>query len=212
MTDSAYRWVGRLHGNLVHDRRTKVLAHGLAAFLSPGTRLLDIGCGDGILAARLRETVPQLWVAGAEVAPRVTCAVECKPFDGRHLPFPDASFDACLLVDVLHHTLEPLALLGEACRVTSRFILIKDHLAETPLDHWTLRFMDWVGNRPHGVSLPYAYLSLAQWCELYRKAGLEVVRTERSIPLYPAPFSWVFGRRLHFISLLQKLAPHAGPA
>lgn len=212
MTDSAYRWVGRLHGSVVHGRRTKVLARELAAFLSPGTRLLDIGCGDGVLAALLREAVPQLRVAGAEVAPRAKCAVECKPFDGRHLPFADASFDICLFVDVLHHTLDPLPLLDEACRVTSRFILIKDHLAETPLDHSTLRFMDWIGNRPHGVSLPYAYLSPEQWRGLYRKAGLEVVRTEHSIPLYPAPFSWVFGRRLHFISLLQKIAPYAGPA
>jgi SAM-dependent methyltransferase len=205
MTDSAHRWVGTVHGTLVHTRRTRVLSHSLASFISPDSRVLDIGCGDGVLAALLGDAVPHLQVQGVETAPRTNCAIECQSFDGRHLPFPDASFDVCLFVDVLHHTLDPLPLLRDACRVSSRFVLIKDHLAESSFDHWTLRFMDWFGNRPHGVVLPYAYLSQIQWDELFLNTGLKLARTEHSIPLYPPPFSWIFGRRLHFISLLQGL-------
>jgi hypothetical protein len=62
--------------------------------------------------------------------------------------------------------------------------------------------MDWVGNRPHGVVLPYAYLSQKQWDQLYRDAGLAGIKSKAAIPLYPPPFSLVFGRNLHFISLL----------
>jgi ubiquinone/menaquinone biosynthesis C-methylase UbiE len=196
--------VGKIHGKVVHERRIVVLAKSLASFLPPGARLLDVGCGDGRLGALIRDAVPSLQVEGVEVLARSGCAIPCRAFDGSHLPFPDGSFDACLFVDVLHHTTDPFALLQDACRVSRKFVLIKDHFAETTLDHWTLRFMDWVSNRPHGVTLPYAYLSASKWKELYGRLGLNVERTQTKVPLYPAPFSAVFGRNLHFISLLGK--------
>ena len=45
--------VGRVHGQFVHSRRVRVLA-ALAARLVPhGARVLDIGTGDGQIAAAL---------------------------------------------------------------------------------------------------------------------------------------------------------------
>jgi len=196
--------VGKIHGKVVHQRRIVVLAQKLAEMLPPGSQLLDVGCGDGTLATLLRDAVPKLDVQGVEVLPRGDCAIPCRAFDGSHLPFPDDSFDCCLFVDVLHHTVDPFPLLRDACRVSRKFLLIKDHLAEGALDHWTLRLMDWVGNRSHGVALPYAYLSGAKWQDLYKRLGLIVQRTDSDLPLYPAPFSAVFGRRLHFIALLKR--------
>jgi SAM-dependent methyltransferase len=199
------RLMGNAHGTLVHQRRVTVLAQRLAAMLPAASTLLDVGCGDGTIAKIMCETVPGLTMSGAEYSPRADCAIPCLGFDGVHLPFADRSFDGCMFVDVLHHSRDPLAVLLDARRVCRNFILIKDHLAENALDHWTLRFMDWVGNRAHCVELPYAYLSARQWEELYRQAGLTEVRTTQAIPLYPAPFSLVFGRNLHFISVLTKL-------
>lgn len=204
MTGAPLRALGKVHGTVIHSRRLAALAPRLAGFIPPNTHLLDIGCGDGVLGALLREAVPGLEIQGVEVGPRQNCAIECRPFDGTNIPFPDSSFDGCLLVDVLHHITDPSPLIREACRVSREFLLIKDHLAETRVDHWTLRLMDWVGNRPHGVPLPYAYLSESQWNELYRKNHLAVVNTQREIPLYPPPFSFVFGRNLHFVSFLRK--------
>lgn len=202
--NAGIRLVGKFHGKVVVQRRIAVLAEKLGAMIAPGSRLLDIGCGDGKLAALLRDAVPGLKVEGVEVHPRNGCAIPCRYFDGSHLPFPDRCFDCCLLVDVIHHMKDPLPLLRDACRVSRQFLAVKDHLAENALDHWTLRLMDWVGNRPHGVALPYAYLSAAQWQELYQQLGLSVERTALDLPLYPAGFSMIFGRNLHFISLLRK--------
>ena len=196
--------VGKVHGKVVHERRIVVLAKDLANFLSPDTRLLDVGCGDGRLGALIRDAVPGIHVEGAEVLARDGCAIPCRAFDGSRLPFPDGSFDVCLFVDVLHHMKDPLPLLREACRVSRRYLLIKDHFAESSLDHWTLRFMDWVSNHPHGVTLPYAYLSGSEWNALYSRLGLTVERSQDKVQLYPPPFSAIFGRNLHFIALLGK--------
>jgi ubiquinone/menaquinone biosynthesis C-methylase UbiE len=210
MSDSpSIQLVGKAHGRLVHRRRIAVLAERLTAMLPPASTLLDVGCGDGTIARLISEAVPGLTISGAEYAPRPDCAIPCLGFDGLHLPFPDKSLDGCMFVDVLHHSQDPLAILRDAARVSRDFILIKDHVAESTLDHWTLRVMDWVGNRPHGVELPYAYLSQEQWRELHLKAGLTEVRATRTIPLYPVPFSLVFGRNLHVISLLKKLDPES---
>ena len=194
--------VGQAHGRLILGRRIEVLAQSLARFLPARSSILDIGCGNGSLAVRLRQFAPGTTVRGVEVHARPDCAIACDLFDGKRLPFDDASFDGCLFVDVLHHTLTPEAILADARRVSRSFILIKDHISANALDHATLRFMDWVGNRAHGVALPYNYLSQVRWDAMFKSLRLRVVRSERRISLYPLPFSWVFGRGLHFIALL----------
>jgi SAM-dependent methyltransferase len=201
---SAAALLGKLHGQLVHKRRVAVLARLFSAFLPTQCRLLDIGCGDGVLDALLQQLEPTIEVQGAEFSVRPNCAIPCRPFDGVHLPFGDNSFDGCLFVDVLHHMLDPRPLLEDACRVSRNFLLIKDHLAQNSFDRCVLRVMDWIGNRPHGVMLPYAYLSDLQWNRLYGQLGLEVARIERDLGLYPSPLSALFGRKLHFVALLKK--------
>lgn len=47
-----------LHGKLVHRRRVRVLAAHLLAWLPPGARVLDVGCGDGELGAALLADLP----------------------------------------------------------------------------------------------------------------------------------------------------------
>jgi SAM-dependent methyltransferase len=202
-TNPGLRLLGKAHGRLVHGRRIEVLAEWIAALIRPGWRLLDVGCGDGKLDTILRSRVNGLEVSGVEVQPRADCAIPCTAYDGVHLPFPANSFDACLFVDVLHHTTDPLAVIQDACRVSREFVIIKDHLSEDAFDHATLRFMDWVGNKPHGVMLPYNYLSSAGWRDLFSNAGLKQVSTQKDLPIYPPPFSMLFGRKLHFISLLK---------
>jgi hypothetical protein len=65
-------------------------------------------------------------------------------------------------------------LLKEAARVARKAVILKDHFSENGVDHMTLRFMDWVGNAPHGVVLPYNYASRAEWRSWYAEAGLEI--------------------------------------
>ncbi|HZC66209.1 MAG TPA: methyltransferase domain-containing protein, partial [Candidatus Dormibacteraeota bacterium] len=139
-----------------------------------------------------------------EVLPRADCQIPCSAFDGNTLPFGEQSFDVAMLVDVLHHTSDVSVLLKEAARVSRQLVLLKDHLSENAFDHATLRFMDWVGNRPHGVTLTYNYQSRAQWDVHFAATGLRATSFETRLPLYPAPFSALVGRGLHFIAALRK--------
>jgi SAM-dependent methyltransferase len=197
-------WVARSHQSLVFGRRVHVLAELLSAKVPGDSSLLDIGCGDGTIASLIQSAVPSVQIQGIEIAERPACRIPCRLFDGLHIPFPNATFDVCMLVDVLHHTSNIRKLLAEASRVSRRFLLIKDHLSESPLDFYTLKFMDWIGNRPHGVVLPNNYQSRSQWDTYFAGAQLSLKAWQDQVPLYPFPFNGIFGRKLHFVALLGK--------
>jgi SAM-dependent methyltransferase len=176
----------------------------LAAQLPRNASVLDIGCGDGTVGSLIAQLRPDISIRGVEFLVRPECKMECTVFDGATLPFSDASFDVCMFVDVLHHTEDVTVLLRVAVRVSRSLVLIKDHLEENSIDHATLRFMDWVGNRPHGVTLTYNYQSHRQWDAHFSDCGLAESSWTTKVPLYPPPFSLAVGRQLHFISLLKK--------
>lgn len=190
-----------VHRRLVFDRRRDRLVRALSAALPAAPRhVLDIGCGSGEIGADLLALGHR--VAGVEVLDRDGCAIPVARFDGRRLPFADDAFDDAVIVDVLHHTADPIAVLSEARRVTTGSIVLKDHYAESARARFTLGVMDWVGNRQFGVGREGAYLSRAEWEQVFAAAGLEVASVSEALDLYPTPAKPVFERGLHFVARL----------
>ena len=198
--------LGQVHNRAVFVRRVQAIVDALGPLVPASGHLLDVGTGDGQIAKLIAERQSGASVEGIDVMLRPETHIPVTTFDGDKIPYPDNSFDAVSFVDVLHHTDDPGRLIAEAARVARKAVLIKDHLAENALDHQTLRVMDWVGNAPHGVVLPYNYAGRAQWEQWFDAAGLSVQSFRKDIPLYPAPFSWIFGRGLHFVA---QLSPRA---
>ena len=73
-------------------------------------RFLDLGCGIGRTFRALREALPGVRYQGAdpsdesvEVARSQPGAPDCVTFDGRTLPYADASFDMVFAACVVHH-------------------------------------------------------------------------------------------------------------
>jgi SAM-dependent methyltransferase len=184
-----------------------VLSAWFARLLPRQARILDVGCGDGQVSALLQSMRPDISIRGLDVLPRSCSHIPIEIFDGVHLPFDDGSFDWILLSDVLHHTNDVNMLLGEARRVASQGVLIKDHYRKGFAASARLRFMDWVGNARHAVALPYSYWSEMQWRMAWREIGLRPGQVVTHLGLYPRPFDWVFGAQLHFVAVLGKCRP-----
>jgi SAM-dependent methyltransferase len=204
--DAPATLIERLHGRHVHARRTRVLTRHLAALLPSDARVLDVGCGDGRIDQQiLRLRQDRLHIEGIDVLVRPGAHIPVRAFDGATIPNPDGSFDAVMFVDVLHHTLDAMALLREAVRVTRAggLIVIKDHTLQGLLAGPTLRFMDRVGNARHGVALPYNYWTPQQWFDAIKRLRLSVVSWNKRVGLYPFPANVVLGRSLHFVAALR---------
>jgi demethylmenaquinone methyltransferase/2-methoxy-6-polyprenyl-1,4-benzoquinol methylase len=86
-------------------------------------RLLDVGGGTGRVALCFQERVAQVCVLDpsprmlAETRQKGICIVQGQ---SEELPFPDASFDRIIMVDVFHHLLDQQRSARELLRVLSR--------------------------------------------------------------------------------------------
>ena len=192
----------KIHGGYVHNRRVRVLIRKLSALLPDRGRILDVGCGDGLLASLLQQDKPNTSITGIDVMVRPAAHIPVELFDGRSIPFADASFDAVIFVDVLHHTDAPMILLREAARVARKAVVIKDHTKNGIAADTTLRFMDRIGNRRYNVALPHNYWSRQRWLDAFEELNLRMDIWTSDLGLYPFPLDYFFGRSLHFISRL----------
>ena len=123
--------LGELLGHRIpSDHSRQVLADHYAGRLlgaraaSEGPpRVMDLGCGAGDSVDVFRSVEPAVrWVGvdieeSPEVAARTRTDAEFVTFDGRRLPFEDASFDLVYCKQVLEHVDHPRDLVREAARV-----------------------------------------------------------------------------------------------
>jgi SAM-dependent methyltransferase len=195
--------LGQVHHRLVFGRRIRRLASEIVERLPQGARVLDVGCGSGDLASLIMQLRPDVTIEGIDVLVRPGTAIPVTAYDGSHIPFPDNHFEAAMVVDVLHHTDDPALVLAEIARVAP-VVIIKDHLRDGVFANLTLRFMDWVGNAAHGVRLPYNYLSRREWTGIWSNLQLQPRQFDTRLSLYPRPFSWLFDRGLHFVTILSR--------
>jgi SAM-dependent methyltransferase len=193
--------VAAVHSRFVFGRRVRVLSNQVASLLPPG-RVLDVGCGDCSITFRVGELRPDASLLGTDILVRPKHPVRVLEFDGETLPVDTDAMSAVMLVDVLHHTRDSAHILRE-CKRVAPCIVVKDHIAGNAVDRMILRVMDWFGNRAHGVVLAYNYFDRDSWQATLTAAGL-VEDVHVPVPgLYPFPFSYIFGRRLHFVARLR---------
>jgi ubiquinone/menaquinone biosynthesis C-methylase UbiE len=107
-------------------RYSRPLAPAFADFagVEAGQRLLDVGCGSGVLTEELADRVGAERVSGVDPSPLLAACrervpgAELKHGQAEALPWPDDSFDAAVAQLVIHFMDDPAAGVAEMARVT----------------------------------------------------------------------------------------------
>jgi SAM-dependent methyltransferase len=165
----------------VNNRRyKKVIIDGLHPLLKDGSFVLDIGCSDGYLDNQLIKQNRTLHILGADLQYTQKSKIPSVIYNGKRLPFPNASFDVVIAVDVLHHTEDIMVVLREMSRVSKHYILIKDHVWDGNRITWLfLSFFDWCTNIPNGIRCTYNYPKLDQWHRYFNALSLTIQESKQ---------------------------------
>jgi SAM-dependent methyltransferase len=142
-------------------------------------RLLDIGGGTGVIAQAISELFPVDCVEAVDLVNRfcATLTIRVQSYDGQHLPYPDAHFDAAMLNNVLHHVpkAQRIGLFRDIRRVVAGPLYIKDHETRGSIDSLRLTALDAIGNIPFGGMLRASYLTRDDWDRLAEAGGYRIV-------------------------------------
>jgi SAM-dependent methyltransferase len=176
-----------------HHRTSRIpqgarVSASLARHLGHVDSLLDIGCGDGVNTKRMAELAGASRVVGVDVHVREQCAIPVERYNGRDLPFPDRSFAAVMLVDVLHHCDDPQRVLDEAVRVADQMVVLKDHFAFGRVTRKMLHLMDIFGNAKDRIPSPGTYFDLGEWVRLIDHAKARMAALDWPLKTHDLPW------------------------
>ena len=170
--------------------------HVIAELVPRGSRVLDLGCGDGALLALLRDT-RDCTGYGIELddAKVQACVARGVNVIQRNLEeglsiFDDNSFDVVLQLDTLQHLRNTEAMLRETARIGRIGLVSFPNFA-----HWPHRFSVLRGRMPVSRTLPYQWydtpnIRVATFADFEALAGKNGLRITAS-------FGWRGGRKVH---------------
>ena len=131
----------------------------IAANVAPGSRVLDVGCGDGALMAALRDErgidARGLEIDAANVAECVARGLSVLQGDADTdlADYPDKSFDYAILSQTLQTTMRPDLVLDQLLRIGRKAFVSFPNFA-----HWRVRLsLLWGGRMPVTRLLPLAW-------------------------------------------------------
>ncbi|MDF1744988.1 MAG: methionine biosynthesis protein MetW [Gimesia sp.] len=183
--------------------------------IQPGSRVLDLGCGDGRLLARLRDErgasvlgieidITQHHAAIARGVPVIQADLD----EGLH-DIPDGSFDYVVLSQTLQQVLQPKQLLEEMVRVAKQALVVVPNFG-----NWRIRLQVLKqGRAPVTEVLPYEWyntpnlhlMSMHDFQDLMRLLGIEILQEIPIINHRAVENAWLANLRAqHVLYVLQR--------
>ena len=151
--------------------------------------LLDVGCGEGVLAQRWAERLPEGRLVGIDLEEQSIQAgwaehrapnLEYRVMEAKNLPFADGEFELASAIEVLEHLPDPEHALSEMARCAARHLLVS--VPREPL--WRLLNMArgayWpaLGNTPGHLN---------HWSE---RSFVELLSRHGEVIAVRSPFPW----------------------
>ena len=141
------------------DPLEKLTDETIIAQIRFGSRVLDLGCGDGRLLAQLRDTHGAS-IQGIELDRRQIIAAMLRGVPVVHADldrglegFPDQTFDFAVLSQTLQQVRHPRVILQEMLRVAARSLVVVPNFA-----YWRVRVaVAILGRAPVTSALPYEW-------------------------------------------------------
>jgi methionine biosynthesis protein MetW len=171
----------------IPDPAAAVTDEVIIAQIDPGSRVIDLGCGDGRLLAKLRDTHRCSITLGVEVDfSSILGAVErgvsvLRADLDQGLPdVPDDAFDYAVLSQTLQQVRRPKNLLVEMLRVARRALVVVPNFG-----NWKVRRQILAqGRAPVTEALPYAwydtpnlhFMSMHDFRDLAGQLGIRIVK------------------------------------
>ncbi len=185
---------GRHITKITTSYRFRLIINTYRDWLKRNDRVLDIGCGNGIISKLLINNL-RIQITGCDIKNYLIYNIPFVKFNGSKLPFKKNEFDAVILNDVLHHLpyLEQDNLIKESSRVARKVFVFE---AEPSI---TGKIADIILNKFHYGDLyaPLTFRNIEDWQKLFKKLSLnsEVVKLRK-------PFWYPFS---HIAFELQKV-------
>ena len=158
----------------------------ISELIPQGSRVLDLGCGDGALLAFLQEH-KGVQGRGIEIRPELVQAAVTRgvsvyqgDVESSLSEYPDAAFDCVILSQTVQETRRPLQVLTQMLRIGRHAII-----AFPNFGHWRVRFSHLVSGRaPRTPLFPHAwhdspnihFLTVLDFEELVRAQGWGIER------------------------------------
>jgi len=192
-----------------HDRLALLAKH-----VHPGETVLEVDCGPGVLAAKMRDqgaivTATDLSSVAVERARAKGIPCTQVVIDNEPLPFADASFEVVVSNSAIEHRFFHEKVFDEGVRVLKpggRFIVCLPNIAHIICRWWLL-----TGRFPYIINSPtdamhLRFFTVREATTLCRQRGLRIVSAEGSASLWAREFYPPLWRKRRLRGLITWLA------
>lgn len=167
--------------------RCKLIIEAYKNRLKKGSRILDVGSGNGIITKLLMDYF-SVKITGSDVKNYLIYDIPFIKISGGELPFTNNEFDVVMLNDVLHHIPyhDQERLIRESARVAKKVLIFE---AEPTI---LGKITDVVLNKYHygDLNIPLSFRSIKNWQKLFKKLSLKSKVTKLKKPFW-YPFSHI---------------------
>lgn len=162
-----------------YNKEAKKMCNDFKNYITKGDKVLDLGCGSGIVANKIKSTF-KVQVKGIDIIDMREVDIPFEIYDGKDLSFiKDNEFDVVLISYVLHHTGDLENILSQAKRIAKKHIIMYEDLNEGFFGKFYCllhgKLYDWVFLKNN---IPARFLSEKEWKELFKELNLDLIHSK----------------------------------